>query len=180
MKASFAHLEVGRVKEGPLASKETERTGLFILNENHPDKPKSTDPNDIIASTYMISDIGAETGWEHLVVQTMIKGQDEKFIPHIPSIEFITMCKRYFWDDSETVVMYFSDKIDSVQEIPVVHLWRSKRQEYVLPSHGKTDLTRMQAPKQPENVEAVDFSQTEEKPATEASTEAEAAPQDQP
>jgi len=120
MKTSFAHLEEGRLKTGPLATKEGERTGVFLIED------------DSGVKTFLKADCGSMSGWESVHITSLQKTK-EGITPILIDMISISAIKDMFWDQNETVVMFFSEDVDGVEKSPTVTLWKSKRQSYILP-----------------------------------------------
>lgn len=121
MKKSFAHLEQGRIKDGPLASKEGDHFGAFCVS--HKDG----------RVVYMIADDGKESGWEHVSVTCMRKHRG-KIVPQMPDWNLMCMVKDLFWDEEETIIQFHPPKSEYVNNHEMcLHLWKCIRQTYVLP-----------------------------------------------
>ncbi len=120
MKTSFAHLEGNRITTGPLASKEGERTGVFLIEDESGVK------------TFLKADCGSMSGWESISI-TSLKKSDEGITPMLIDLISVTTIKDMFWDKNETVVMFFSEDVHGLDKSPIVTLWKSKRQSYILP-----------------------------------------------
>lgn len=120
MKTSFAHLEKGRSLTGQYASKEGDRTGEFVVRISE----------DTIL--HMIADCGSMSGWEHVIISRVQK-TGEGIVMNLLDIATIAMVKEMFWDDNETVAIFISEDAPTLTNSPLVHLWKSKRQQYILP-----------------------------------------------
>jgi len=124
MKVSFAHIETARIIDGPLASKEGERTGAFVMGCKIPEG---------VSMVHMLTDSGATSGWERVTITEFVKKEGGKPEPVLPNIQTITAIKDMFWDKNESVVLYFHESLPDANQTPAVHLWKSKRQNYILP-----------------------------------------------
>ena len=124
MKVSFAHIEKARITDGPLASTEGQRTGAFVMGRKIPEG---------ISMVHMLSDHGATTGWERVTITEFMKPEGGNPEPVLPNLQTITDVKNMFWDKNESVVIYFHESIPDSNETPAIHLWKSKRQNYILP-----------------------------------------------
>jgi len=151
MKVSFAQLEEGRVKTGPLASGEGERKGVFVMTH--------TDGRVI----HLLCDVGTTTQWEHVIIAAVQKTEEGQIVQAELDINTISFIKRLFWDDEETVMVILDDRCPSFDTHQPVHLLKSKRQTYLLPNPA---LFTPQA--EPENVIAMP---TPEPPAPEVESE---------
>ena len=114
-------MEPGRIKSGPLSSKEEDHFGAFILN--HKDG----------RVIYLIVDDGKQSGWEHVSVSCMRKHRG-KVVPQMPDWSVMGIVKDLFWEDTETVIQMHLPKAEYPNEsVFTLHLWKCIRQEYVLP-----------------------------------------------
>lgn len=125
MKISFAHIEQARITDGPLASKEGERTGAFVMGKRTPEGHESM--------VHMLVDSGSMSGWERVTITEYMRDGDNPPVPIMPHLRLITDIKEMFWGPEESVVMYFHESVPSAKDTPAVHLWKSKRQNYILP-----------------------------------------------
>ena len=81
----------------------------------------------------MSVDNGAVSGWEHVSV-TCIRKHRKNLKAVMPDCAVMDMVKDMWWDSNETVVQFHAPKDDVVNKHPEsVHLWKSLRQEYLLP-----------------------------------------------
>lgn len=124
MKVSFAHIEKARITDGPLSSQEGERTGAFVMGK------KSGDQESMV---HMLVDSGSMSGWERVTITEYARDGENPPVPVMPHLQLITDIKEIFWGPEESVVMYFHESVPSAKETPAVHLWKSKRQNYILP-----------------------------------------------
>ena len=114
-------MEKGRVQSGPLASKAGDRFGAFIIC--HQDGRR----------IYMIVDDGSVSEWEHVSI-TVAKKHNGTLKSLIPTWDLMAMAKDLFWEEEETVVQFHPPKSQYVNNHEAcLHLWKSKRQEYLVP-----------------------------------------------
>ena len=96
-------VEGGRVTNGDWATKAGDQNGLFLIR-----LPGSGLVYNVIA--------GRGVGWEHVSVSLSYR---------CPTWDEMAAIKRYFWDDSETVVQYHPAESDYVNVHPYcLHMWR--------------------------------------------------------
>jgi len=124
MKTSFSHIEKARITDGPLASQEGERTGAFVMGKRTGDQE---------SMVHMLADSGSMSGWERVIITEYARDGENPPVPVMPHLRLITDIKEMFWDSHESVVMYFHEDVPSAKETPAVYLWKSKRQNYILP-----------------------------------------------
>lgn len=79
-----------------------------------------------------------EKGWEHLTV-AVVNNSKSEMAKRKPTIDEIEKVKNLFWDDTDTVVIFFPDKTKYHNPFPtVVHLWRQIGSIYSLPTEIMT------------------------------------------
>lgn len=122
MKISFAHIEKARVQNPEHPSEEGSRTGMFVmlLNEN--------------TAVHMLSDCGSMSGWERVIISVTRKNEDKTLTALLPDLMLVEQIKNMFWDENECVVIYFHKDVPSPEKGAPVMLFKSKRQNYLLPS----------------------------------------------
>lgn len=75
-----------------------------------------------------------EKGWEHLTV-TVVNNSKSEMAKRKPTIDEVEKAKNLFWDDTDTVVMFFPDKSKYHNPFDtVIHLWRQIGSIYSLPT----------------------------------------------
>jgi hypothetical protein len=122
MKTNWSHLEQGRIREGEFESPTGAPYGAFLIKRKEDG-----------ARILIIADSGEITGWEHVSVSVSRKHRDKPQY-EMPGWNLMCMVKDMFWEAEETVIQIHPPKADYINVHPFcLHLWKSKRQEYLLP-----------------------------------------------
>jgi hypothetical protein len=85
---------------------------------------------------FVVADAGLQgatelAGWEHVSVS--IDSESARRKQHLPSWVEMDFIKRLFWDDEECVVQFHPPRSRWVNNMPVLHLWRSIKGEFPMP-----------------------------------------------